>query len=284
MLAGFEKFLEFALDIGVISDAERRELFQECWRALRQASRAQDAHQRSEDPTGRFLALLGAAIASGKAHVADANSLGEPAKQADQWGWREKTFGTGDFAQKEWQPLGDRVGWLDGENLLLEPDAAFAMVQRMGRDQGTSIPITQRTLWKRMGEQGLLASKEPSQNRNTVRWPIGDDRKRVVHIKTSALLSPKTDQGTEKEDRFPEGLWETVQENGPETQGWCDPGPIGPKRPISEDNNASTFIGRWRPAHGSRSLFRFWPPRRQRREAGVLKTELMIHGRREILL
>ena len=149
-----------------------------------------------------------------------------------------------------------------------------------------------------MGEKGLLASREPSQHRNTVRWPIGEDRRRVVHIKTSAILSPKTgptgstgphaepheDLGTENVDRFFGSLRETVPENGPETQQWGDHGPIGPKRPISEANNASTFIGRWRLAHGSRSLFRFWPPEPQRREAGVLKTELMIHGRREILL
>jgi hypothetical protein len=188
LMVGFEKFLEFASDIGAISDAERRELWQECWRSLRQASRAQDAHQRSEDPTRRFLALLGAAIASGKAHVADSKTLEEPKRHADQWGWREKTIGTGDCARDEWQPQGDRVAWLDGDDLLLEPEAAFAMAQRLGRDQGTSLPISQRTLWKRMGEKGLLASRELSQNRNKVRWQIGDDRRRVIHFYPSVFF------------------------------------------------------------------------------------------------
>jgi hypothetical protein len=229
LAVGFEQFLKFALDIGAITETERQELFKECWEALRQASRAQDAHQRSEDPTGRFLALLGAAIASGKAHIADSNTLEEPKRQADQWGWREKTIGTGDYQRQEWQPQGDRVGWLDGDNLLLEPDAAFAMVQRFGRDQGTSLPLTQRSLWKRMADKGLLASRELSQNRNQVRWPIGGERLRVIHIKTSVLR-------TENLDRFSGNFQETVQENGPETQEWCDPGPIGPKGPFMEDN------------------------------------------------
>lgn len=284
LMVGFEQFLEFALDIAAISDGEMEELLKECWQALRQAAQAQDIHQRSEDPTGRFLALLGAAISTGKAHVADAKSLEEPKEQADHWGWREKTVGTGDYARVEWQSQGDRVGWLDGDNLLLEPDAAFAMVQRLGRDQGTSLALSQTTLWKRMDEKGLLASKEPSQNRNKVRWLIGGDRKRVIHIKTSAL-------GTENVDRFSGDFQETVQKNTPETHDWCDHGPIGPKRPFVGDirghSYSSTFFGRWRLAQGNRPLFRVWSPCRQRQEARVVKTELMmalLHARMETQL
>ena len=67
---------------------------------------------------------------------------------------------------------GERVGWIRDDDLLLDPDAAFAAAQKLARDQGTSIPIKQRTLWKRLAEQGLLASRDgPGQN--TVRHTIG---------------------------------------------------------------------------------------------------------------
>lgn len=112
--------------------------------------------------------------------------------------------------------MGDQVGWLDGGNLLLEPDSAFAIVHRLWRDQGTSLPLTQRILWKRMEEKGLLASRELSQNRNTVRWQIGDDRRRVIHIKTSAL-------GTENSDPFSGDFQETVPEKTHETHDWQGP-------------------------------------------------------------
>ncbi len=222
--AGFEVFLQFAADVGAITGQEEIDLATTCWQALMAAGRNQEGHRLSEDPTRRFLSLLRAALTSGRAHMADAKTNGVPVNPV-LWGWRPRSFGVGENTPDEWQPQGNCVGWLDGDNLLLEPDAAFAVVQRMAKDQEHTIPWTQRTLWKRLSEKGLLASREPSQNRNTVRWTIAGDRRRVIHLKVDSLY-PKTDPtgptGPEADnhegfcrDHFSDDRQEAAQDFGP---------------------------------------------------------------------
>ena len=92
-----------------------------------------------------------------------------------------------------WRPNGERLGWIRDDDLLLEPETAFAAAQKLARDQGTSIPVKQRTLWKRLAEQGLLASRDPARGRTRcagrsracgamcftferARWPLETDQ------------------------------------------------------------------------------------------------------------
>jgi len=73
------------------------------------------------------------------------------------------TIGTGDHERDEWRPQGECVGWVDGEDLYLQPDAAYAAVQKQGRDSGDTLSVTATTLRKRLHERGLLKSSD--QNR-----------------------------------------------------------------------------------------------------------------------
>jgi hypothetical protein len=113
---------------------------------------AQGCLQYSEDPTARFLSLIGAAIASGNAYVA--SEAGNVPSSAARWGWRVRNGNAFD----SWEPQGRLVGWVDGENLYLEPESAYAVVQQMARQQQGTLPTTQRTLWKRLAERGLLTT------------------------------------------------------------------------------------------------------------------------------
>ena len=65
--------------------------------------------------------------------------------------------GTGSQEREDWQPRGERIGWLDADDLFLDPESSFAAVQKLARDQGTSVPTKQRTLWKRLaGAESLV--------------------------------------------------------------------------------------------------------------------------------
>ena len=147
-------------------------------------------HLASEEPAQRFLALLRAALSSHRAHVADATT--EPNPDAACWGW-QLVIGSGGYERKEWCPNGERLGWIRDGVLLLDPDAAFAATQKLARDQGTAIPVKQRTLWKRLAEQGLLASRDQARGTNTVRRTIGGLRREVIHLKASTF-AVETDQ------------------------------------------------------------------------------------------
>jgi hypothetical protein len=237
---GLETFLGFATEVAEITDARASEIWDAGWKALIDAAAAQAEHQASEEPTQQFRELLEAAIVGGDVHLADAETDEKP-NDPGRWGWR--------YGLDEWSPRGKRVGWLatDG-SLLLEPGTAFAAAQRAARDQGTSIPVGQRTLWKRMNEKGLLASRDATRGRNTTRATITGQRKTVVHLIPGALLpddgpngpdGPPPDQkgglGPERRVVPSPAPAETAPNNGPEPAEKVHHGPKGTFGPFRDE-------------------------------------------------
>ena len=85
----------------------------------------------------------------------------------------------------EWHRLGAQIGWLDGNDLYLEPDSAYAVAQRLARDQGHSLPVNKNTMWKRLKEKGLLASFK--EGKNLTRVSIGSKRRYAIHVLADTL-------------------------------------------------------------------------------------------------
>ena len=69
--AGWEIFLEFALEAGAIDATEKQQLEDRNHAALAQAGVLQAKYQESMDPAMRFLVTLRGALTCGHAHVAD---------------------------------------------------------------------------------------------------------------------------------------------------------------------------------------------------------------------
>jgi hypothetical protein len=187
-LAGaWRLFLSFATETGAVTTVEGEQLELRVREALVEAGHAQVEQQRSADPVERFRQLLAGALVSGDAHIADAETQNEPAEPADPaaWGWQARTEQLGQSETKTWLPLGARIGWVRGDDLFLESEAAFAAVQRLASRQGTSLGVSARTLWKRMEERNLLVSR--SEGRSTTRTQIGGSRRRVVHLGAAFL-------------------------------------------------------------------------------------------------
>ena len=184
---GMHYFLCYAQETGAITFDENREFWGRCWSALGQAARAQDSHMTACEPVQRFLELISAAIDSGQAHVA--GSDGCAPSQPGAWGWRERQVRTNTGYDTEWESKGDRIGWVDGDNVYLIPDASFRVAERMVGNSGEGISVQPRTLHKRMDEKGLLLSKE--KERLQVKVTLEGKRRRVLHIHIDTLLSQK---------------------------------------------------------------------------------------------
>jgi hypothetical protein len=179
---GLELFLDFALAAGALAAAERDALAKRGWQALQDAARAHSKHVEAAEPTGHFLRLLTGALASGRAHLAGPD--GGPPVNPGAWGWRAQGG-----LDPRWEPQGRRIGWLDGpDDLLLEPEAAYAEAQELARHQGESLPVSSRTLWKRLRERNLLATWDERRQRNTVRRTLEGTKDRdVLHLRLGAL-------------------------------------------------------------------------------------------------
>jgi hypothetical protein len=201
LMVGLRYFLDFGQEIGAISTADGVEIERRCWAALGTVADAQAGHHRASDPVARFTELLSAAIASGRAHVARPD--GSEPNQPGAWGWRQALIGSGDHARQEFRPQGSRVGWVDCEDLFIDVDAAFAVVQEMGRSHGDTIALTPRTLSKRMDERGLLKSKEESRQTLKVRRMLEGRRLDVLHLATSLLVGCNGVESAQEEGEPP---------------------------------------------------------------------------------
>jgi len=189
---GLRLFLDFATDVEAITKVQAAELWSRWLAALDEAADSQSQHQAASDPARRFVELIRAAIASGQAHVA--NEDGNEPKSSCTWGWRMHTFGTGDDIEEVWKPQGARIGWLVGDDLYLEPEASYAAAQKMaGAD---SLPVTSRTLHRRLQEKGFLVSTGVKRG-VPVRRTLEGSRREVLHMRAGAIMPPETAQSAQ---------------------------------------------------------------------------------------
>lgn len=185
---GLKYLLAFAVDIGALTSDEAESFKRRAWDGLLAAAQAQAAHQEVSEPTRHFLRLLFATLASGRAHAA--SPIGEcPSESPESWGWRGAYRGTGSDLQQTWTPLGHRIGWIDGDDLFLEPEAAFAEVQRLATEQGDGFAIASRTLHKRLREKGYLRSTDVTRKTLTIRRTLEGQRREVLHLHGASITS-----------------------------------------------------------------------------------------------
>jgi hypothetical protein len=186
VLLGLHYLLLFAVAVGAIDQAEAERVSRDGKAAVLQAAGQQQAHAEDAEPAGNFLQLIAAALTAGRAHVIGHDGNVPPDPQ--RWGWRERALGhrsTGDHA---WDPQGECIGWLQGDDLLLQPAAAFAVAARLGSDNGCHLALTPRSLWSRLCDQGHLASREQTRQRFTIRRVLQGSRPEVLHLRAEAVV------------------------------------------------------------------------------------------------
>jgi len=278
---GLHYFIAFAQDADVLAEEDAEALWERGWAALTEVAAQQATHIGATEPTGLFIRLLSAAISSGRAYIEAADG-GRPVNP-QAWGWREQ--------RDEWQPQGNRVGWVDGENLYLQPDASFAAAQAMGNVTGEEIAVSPYTLRKRLHERGILASVDATRDRLTVRHTLGETRRTVLHLRAESLIGgDSADGGSEMavgsgngpvlgggseippENRPTVDFPQTAQDD---SQGGCGlDGTVGPVSRAQETQgeaahtlpaSGETGEGEWEP----RCIYRH--PRLWRDHYGVLK-------------
>jgi hypothetical protein len=159
---GLRYFLTYAEEVGAVSAQEAQELWARGWKAIREAAASQEAHQAVSEPAGRFIELLRSAISSGRAHIGSTDGE-RPEENAGALGWRKT-----DSEYEDWRPQGDRIGWVYGEDLYLEPAATYRVVQSQAQG-GEALAVGERTLRKRLKEKGFLLSTDKKRQTLTVR-------------------------------------------------------------------------------------------------------------------
>nr|MDP9473208.1 DUF3854 domain-containing protein [Chloroflexota bacterium] len=192
LAVGWHTWLIYAHEVGALTRDQAEAAFERAWTALSALAADQVGHQAGEEPAARFLELLAAAIVSGTAHVA--NPQGGAPEEPGAWGWRQRTTGGAGFERDEWIATGPLVAWLDGNDLYLELDAAYAAAQRLGAGIGTPVTVQPKTLAKRMNQAGLLLASESERRELKVRKTLSGQRRHVLHIAAGSLFPEQSGQ------------------------------------------------------------------------------------------
>jgi hypothetical protein len=143
-----------------------------------------------------------------------------------------------------YQPRGTRLGWLVGEMLCLDPDAAFTAVADLARERGQAYPLTAKTLYRRLKESNVLARTAADR----VTYPVTVDgiRRRVLHIPVTTVFPDADWYGGSVCDfgpvsnavpvscaGFPPSAGKPAQQNGPNSPRKTAFVPIVPVVPVS---------------------------------------------------
>jgi hypothetical protein len=195
LAVGLRYVLAFALGAGAIDQAARDALWQRGWAALNQAAATQARYQEEADPAGQFLRLLAGALASGRGHLVNCDGDEPTAGTQRRWGWRRDTAGN-------WQP-----------------QAAFAEAQRLAVEQGTTIPVSPVSLWKRLKERKLLAMWDAKRQRHTIRQTLEGVKREVLHLRSAVIFKKPSTPSTPSTDS------PKTPENGDGSGGRSEPQP-----------------------------------------------------------
>jgi len=183
--AAWEIYLEFGCETGAITQVEREHLASRCLETLRALAADQAKHHAATEPTVRYLTLVRACLTSGRAHL-ETRQGKVPEHSPVSCGWRDDAG--------KWSPLGACIGWVDGEDLYLEPEAAYMAVQSAGRDGGESLSVSGTTLNKRLHEKGLLRSIDTKRGTLTIRRTIAGSKQDVLHFVRRTILADDVDE------------------------------------------------------------------------------------------
>jgi hypothetical protein len=193
---GFFTFMRFVQEFRAIDTVRANELTEICENTLLRIGVDQAPYIKSEEPTTQFLGLISALLSSGRAHLCDVktNNVPLPPYEPRLLGWmhgREQTqtddAGYSTDIVQMWIAKGPCIGWIDDMMVYLEPNSAYVEAQKMARDQGASIPFTQKILYDRMKQRRIIEGDLEDYHTGKQK-KIGGKNKRVLWIAPNKIL------------------------------------------------------------------------------------------------
>lgn len=184
LFAAWEIFGDYACDTLNPPPEFRESLLNRVWRALETAIAAQAVHQQSENAAEKFIRMIRNAIGNRRAHLVGLNGEA-PDGNALVWGWQRRLrTTTGD----DIDPCGNPIGWVDGDQVFLDPDASVALAYKLADELREPILVSRHALSKSLAERGFLTTTDKARKTNTIRKVISGQRREVYCLRASTLI------------------------------------------------------------------------------------------------
>jgi len=235
LILGMRCFLQYACELGAITLQAASSYLERCKIALTEIA-SEAAYENMQDkPTEQWRRLLIAAITSKNAHLATSDD-GNPGLE---YGWVKRIRmierEDGAYSEESFSGGGDKIGWIDGDNIYLNPECAYKVANDMGSRIGMSITISEQMLRKLLVQDNMLASTGLDSLRKTIaiRKRLRNDfRPEVLHIKKALLFphaistdsdDPPDPERSKSASEEPSGVGQVVGPHGPWSSGDSDP-------------------------------------------------------------
>ena len=185
LIAGIRYFLRFAVESGCLTQSESASIERRCRDALRVAVSDQRESQSHAAPERQFLAMIASLLTTCRAHLDPVDHRRPDSLR--NYGWHDHPS-----VHNQVVPGGGLIGFVQDDDVYLDPEASFAAAQCLAREGGDAIPISQRTLTQRLYESNFLIV-EASQNTHLHRLVVRRQRLRLLRLRPGALLNHESD-------------------------------------------------------------------------------------------
>lgn len=197
LILGMKYFLQFAYEIDVLTAQEAQTYLTRCIAALLHVAKESARENHHDKPSEQWKRLLVAALTNKTAHLVSSNKDKE--FPGIEYGWVKTIRNAGNPLEEEETVRGGgiQIGWIDDEDIYLNPSAAYKAVRAMGEAIGDPVITLETTLRKFLVQDKVLASTDIDKVRNTitVRRRLAGVQRDVLHIAKVVLYpeDPPTD-------------------------------------------------------------------------------------------
>ncbi|WP_030585655.1 hypothetical protein [Streptomyces anulatus] len=178
LLLGLRWFLRYAIQIGAVTKEERDDIYKRCRAALLDSSALQAAETRELSVEAIYLKGIHVALTKGHAYLADLTTGGAPiSSEATRWGWARDEM-------DRLVPRGGKIGWVSGEDIYLDPGAAYEAARERA-EKFAPLNTSPTRVHKALYAADLLPSADPGRLKTRVSAP--GHRPRVLHMKAEVF-------------------------------------------------------------------------------------------------
>lgn len=180
LMVGFELFLHYQTEMGVINPDESDEKLEDAWKVLEHLGKEHARQIDSERPSQMFVEVLRELFIQGRIYVEDVE--GGPPRLLKAQGWQ----GVEPTKNAEF------LGWCDRSYLFILPETTIRVVKEAIQRQGGYLALGKNDLLATLSKEGII--ERDKHGRNTPVKKIRGSSQRVIWLRLEALKEKDEDE------------------------------------------------------------------------------------------
>ena len=195
LAVGFEYFLRFQTQMGVITQEKSYEMLKRAWTVFETLGERHSRIVEGDRPTLKFMSVLAELFFSSRVYADGRKISGPPPVAPNSLGWQGSETAKNAF----------KIGYADEVWLYLMPETTFRAVAEAIRSQGDFLSLGQNQLWVALVREGIISPGADGRSSRQVRIQGGIQR--VICMPLSKLIVEDKDEMRVESETADQGLF-----------------------------------------------------------------------------